>query len=140
MTKSPAEYGRLYGGAKKQRTTTPFLGKENPRRKMTTPVFTANQEAINKNFNNKNKNYNSYLGRKNQASVQSNINRRSTLSKDYDISTQRRHSNDASRLEGEVGDTAGSELQAQDQRAMPAAKDGAELASQKKTASGQAGV
>ena len=41
VTKSPAEYGRLYGGTKKQRTTTPFLGKENPRRKMTTPVFTS---------------------------------------------------------------------------------------------------
>ena len=40
LTKSPAEYGLLNGGTKKQRTTTPFLGKEHPRRKMTTPAFT----------------------------------------------------------------------------------------------------
>ena len=107
-TKSPAEYGRLYGGTKKQRTTTPFLGKENPRRKMTTPVFTSKQE-VSKPENN---NYNhSYFGNNRlQASVQSNIQRRSTLSKDYDISTQRRHSNDASRFDGDVEDTAASEL------------------------------
>ena len=113
-TKSSAEYGRLYGGTKKQRTTTPFLGKEHPRRKMTTPgAVAAKKDATNPSVSHQNNNYNSYQGYKviaGQVSVQSNIHRRSTLSKDYDISTQRRHSNDASRLDGEVDDTAGSEL------------------------------